>query len=232
MQLFAPEIFMEGHGLSGGLCAVGLVLGIALWVTGWLGHRFWIVLATTVFAGIIGLATSSLHGMKPLVAGILLAVAAGLLALSLIRLVVFAATGAALATALHNLGPANIDEPLGWFLFGGLIGLVLFRFWTMVLTSLSGSVLAGYSLLFLLDTAGSVNAVELAEHKVALLNASCLAFAAVGLVLQILIERRRARLQRIRDELERQHREREEEVLYGRRRWFPWRRQPTYREAS
>ena len=232
MQMFAPEIFMEGHGLSGGLCAIGLLLGIALWVTGWMAHRFWIVLTATVLAGIIGLATSSLHGMKPLLAGILLAVGAGALALALIRLVVFAATGGALALLVHNLAPASVDGPLGWFLFGGLAGLLLFRFWTMVLTSVSGATLAGYSLLLLLDTAGSIDAVALTERKVAVLNAGCLAFAAVGVVLQVLIERRRARLQRIRDEFERQHREREEEVLYGRRRWFPWSRQTPYREAS
>jgi hypothetical protein len=232
MQLFAPEIFQAGHGLSVGLCAIGLVLGIALWLTGWMAHRFWIVLTATVIAGIAGLATSSMHGMKPLLAGILLAVGAGALALALIRLVVFAATGGLLALAVHNLGPASIDEPLGWFLFGGLVGLLLFRFWTMVLTSLSGAALGAYSLLFLLDTAGSLDAVSLSERKGPMLNAACLAFAAVGVVLQILIEKRRARQQRIRDEFERQHREREEEVLYGRRRWFPWGRQTPYREAS
>lgn len=232
MQMFAPEIFEAGHGLSAGLCAVGLLLGIALWVTGWMGHRFWIVLAATVLAGILGLATSSMHGMKPLLAGILLAVGAGALALALVRLVVFAATGGVLAILAHNFAPPSVDEPLGWFLFGGLVGLLLFRFWTMVLTSVSGATLAGYSLLLLLDTAGSIDAVSLTEQKATVLNAGCLAFASVGVVLQILIERRRARLQRIRDEFERQHREREEEVLYGRRRWFPWRRQTPYREAS
>jgi hypothetical protein len=232
MQMFAPWMFMEGHGLSGGLCAIGLVLGIALWVTGWMAHRFWIVLVATVLAGTVGLATSSMHGMKPLLAGVLLAVGAGALALALIRLVVFAATGGALAILAHHFAPPSVDEPLGWFLFGGLVGLLLFRFWTMVLTSVSGATLAGYSLLFLLDTAGSINAVSLTESKATMLNAACLGFAAAGVVLQILIERRRARLQRIRDEFERQHREREEEVLYGRRRWFPWGRQTPYREAS
>jgi hypothetical protein len=233
MQLFAPEILMDGHGLSVGISAVGLILGVALWVTGWMGHRFWIVLTTTVGAGIIGLVTSSLHGMKPLLAGILLAIAAGVLALALIRLVVFAAAGGLFALAFHNLGPAALDEPLGWFLAGGLLGLLLFRFWTMVLTSGIGALVAGYSLLFMLDTIGQVDAVSLCERKATLLSALCLSFAGVGVVIQVLIERRRLKNQQIREEFERQHREREEEVLYGRRRWFNWGRPSGgYREAS
>ena len=71
--------------LSVGLCATGLVVGLALWLFGWWSHRFWVVLTTTVLAGVFGLYEAAMFRTHPLVAALLLAVAAGLLALALIR---------------------------------------------------------------------------------------------------------------------------------------------------
>jgi hypothetical protein len=232
MQFFAPEILMEGHGLAAGISGVGLATGLLLWITGWWGHRFWAVLAATLLAGVLGLVTSPWHGMKPLLAGILLAVAAGVLALALVRLVIFAATGTALYLVIHNLAPVAWDEPFGWFLLGGLAGLLMFRFFTMVLTSLSGTLLMGYSLLCLLDTLGKIDAVSICEQKVRLLNAVCLGVTAGGVVIQILLEKRRKKMEELQQEVDRQMREREEEVLYGRRRWFRWFQGTGYRKAS
>src|SRR4051794_31182340 len=97
MQLFAPDILEAAHGLSLGMSITGLVVGLLLWVTGWWWHRFWIVLGCTVAAGMIGLAYASqlghVGGMKPLLAGLLMAIAAGVLALALVRVIVFAAGG-------------------------------------------------------------------------------------------------------------------------------------------
>ena len=66
-----------------------MVLGFFLWLLGWYGHRFWIVLFTTVIAGVVGLASARVAGVQPFVAGLLLAIAAGTLALSLSRLLGF-----------------------------------------------------------------------------------------------------------------------------------------------
>src|SRR5947209_2084318 len=100
MQTVVPEILAEAQGLSPALFAVGLVLGLALWLFGWKWHRFWTVLAITVAAGVYGLsdAAGSLRA-QPLVAGLLLAVAAGMLALSLARLMAFGAGGFAAVLA-------------------------------------------------------------------------------------------------------------------------------------
>ena len=151
MHLLAPDILDVAKDLPVAVMASALGVGLLLVVTGWAWHRFWIVLVTTVVAGVTGLNIGPSYGMKPLVAGLLLAIAGGQLALALVRVVVFAAVGIAAAMIVHSFAPANWDIPLGCFLAGGLLGLLLFRLWTMVLTSFAGSVLMGYAILCLLD---------------------------------------------------------------------------------
>ncbi len=43
MNLIEPEVLADLSGLSIGLCVVGLLLGLALWLLGWRRHRFWVV---------------------------------------------------------------------------------------------------------------------------------------------------------------------------------------------
>src|ERR1700730_18487326 len=80
MQLVAPDILSDACGLSVGLIIVGIILGLALWLFGWSCHRFWIVLITTVLAGIYGLYDAAVFRAQPLVAAVLLALIGGLLA--------------------------------------------------------------------------------------------------------------------------------------------------------
>ena len=89
------------------MCGVGIAVGLLLWLFGWWGHKFWIVLATTVVAGIAGLSSARSAGVQPFVAGLLLAVAAGLMALALARLMAFIGGGMvvlALTRAFADLG--------------------------------------------------------------------------------------------------------------------------------
>src|SRR5437870_1798351 len=93
MRLLDPDILAEADGLHLAIPIAAALVGLLLWLFGWWGHRFWIVLATTVAAGVAGLSAGHVSGLQPLVVALLLAVAAGALALPLSRLVVFAATG-------------------------------------------------------------------------------------------------------------------------------------------
>src|SRR5437762_2445800 len=100
MYLVSPDILREARELPVSLLSLGVLIGVLLWMLGAYSHRFWLVLAMTVGAGIHGLLYGPAYGMQPLVAGLLLAVATGALALSLVRVLVFAAGGvAALALA-------------------------------------------------------------------------------------------------------------------------------------
>jgi hypothetical protein len=121
-----------------------------------------------------------------------MAVAFGVLALALARVVAFAAGGAAAWVLAHALIP-QWDEPLLWVLAGGLLGLWLFRLWTMMLTSAAGTLLMAYSLLWLLESSGRFNASEwTGQHKTSL-DWSCVSVAAVGVLVQFLFDRRLSR---------------------------------------
>jgi hypothetical protein len=189
MQILAPDILADARGLSSALHVTGLIVGLALWVLGWRNYRFWVVLVITVSAGTYGLAESDILHTAPLVAALLLAVAAGVLALSMIRLIAFAAGGLFGLVAVQALAP-TWDQPLVVFLMGGLLGHLLFRLWIMALTSLCGTLLMSYTGLCLLDRLGKLDAVAWTEKRTLVLNWLCGAVAALGFVVQILLERR------------------------------------------
>jgi hypothetical protein len=247
MQLIAADILRtivgEQHdGLTPMTCGVGLVLGLLLWLFGWWGHRFWIVLFTTVLAGIAGLSSGHAAGVKPIVAGLLLAVSAGMMALALARLVAFVAGGVAFCLALHILAPSwspgGANEAVAWeswllcFLGGGLAGLMLFRLWMMALTSLVGTLLIGYSGLCLLDRLGKIDALVWAEQRTALLNWSCVGVCLLGLLTQYLVDRWRKKQERQRLEADQFERaELELEQRYRRKSWWRWGQEPPRRAA-
>jgi hypothetical protein len=190
MQLVAPEILAEARGLSVTITGTAFALGFLMWLFGWRGHRFWIVLAMTAGAGVIGLYSAPAYGTRPLLAGLLFAGAAGLLALALVRVVVFAAGGVAGWLLVRAVVPAW-GEPLVCFLIGGLVGILLIRVWTMALTSAAGTMLMAYSGLCLANSLGNLDAVAFAENQSTILNVACGGVTLMGLFLQFLLERRR-----------------------------------------
>jgi hypothetical protein len=192
MQILLPEILDEVRGFSPVFSGLALVLGFLLWLLGWRGHRFWIVLIATVVAGVLGLSSGPAHTTQPILAGLLLALSAGAVALALVRLVAFAAGGAAAVLVLHALAP-QWQQPLLFFLGGGLLGLVLFRLWTMVLTSAAGTLVMAYSSLCLLSAFGKVDVVALVEKRGPALQWACGGVALLGLIGQLVFDRRRPR---------------------------------------
>jgi hypothetical protein len=226
MQLLVPDILEEARGLGVGVTATVFVVGLLLWLFGWRGHRFWIVLVATIVAGVVGLASGHLHGAQPILAGILLAVAAGALSLALARVAAFAAGGLAAWLAVRALAP-SWEEPLISFLAGGIIGLLLFRLWTIVLTSSAGTMLMAYSGLCLANTFGSLDAVAVARDRTALLNAVCGGVALVGVIAQFLLSRRK----RVPDYVRRGLRRRDDRDRDRERSWWDW-AQGNYRRAG
>ncbi|MCS6851837.1 MAG: hypothetical protein NZ700_11790 [Gemmataceae bacterium] len=228
MQVISSEILAEARGASVTLCTLGLALGASLWATGWLAHRFWIVLLTTASGGMLGLFSGREWGLQPLLAALLLAIAAGILALALVRVLAFLAGGLAAVLFLRSWLPAW-NETLLPFLAGGLVGVLLFRVWTMALTSLAGAVVMAYSGLCLLDRLNRVDAPALAERMPLWLNVAVASVAVAGIVLQFALDRWRCRRRWQRLELERW---REERARGGwlRSRWHGG--EQAYREAG
>jgi hypothetical protein len=141
---------------------------------------------------LLGLSHGKQFGMQPLVAGLLLAVSAGALALSLVRILLFAAGGLAALGLLHLVAP-GWDEPIAVFLVGGLIGVLLYKFWITTFSSFVGSLLMAYSALALFDRLHMVKSVEWAQHNGALLNWAFASLVVTGVLVQFLWERRRRR---------------------------------------
>lgn len=190
MQLIAPDILTEVRALSLPLCGVGFSVGLLLWATGWRAHRFWIVLAATSAAGLGGLLHGPSTRVQPVVAAVLLALAAGMLALALVRVVAFVGGGLAAWLAVRSLGPSGWDDPVLCFVAGGLLGLVSFRLCAMALTSLAGAVLMAYCGLSLAHQFGRLDAVAIADRGAGLINWGCIGCAVVGLCVQLLWDRR------------------------------------------
>jgi hypothetical protein len=195
MQILAPDILEEARTLSPILSGAGLLIGFLLWSLGGRTHRFWLAMIVTLAAGLLGLAHGKQFGMQPLVAGLLLAVSAGVLALSLVRILLFAAGGLAALGLLHTIAP-GWDEPIAVFLIGGLIGVLLYRFWITTFSSLVGALLMSYSALALFDRLHMVNSVEWTRKNGPLLNWAFASLVVMGVLIQFLLERRRQRKSR------------------------------------
>src|SRR5437870_4163413 len=158
MQLIAPDILAEAHGLTVAMTGTVCALGIALWLFGWRWHRFWVVAGITLGAGLLGLTAGRAGGGTQVMAiGILLAVAAGMMALELAKVIAFLAGGIGAWLAVQWVLP-QAQELWAVFLCGGLLGLLLYRLWTMMLTSLIGTLLAAHAMFVLLEQAGGLDA--------------------------------------------------------------------------
>jgi hypothetical protein len=184
MQLIAPDILAEARGLTGAMSGTICVLGFALWLFGWRWHRFWVVAGITLAAGLIGLnAGRGGNGGQVMAIGILLAVAAGMMALELAKVIAFLAGGMGAWLAVQWVLP-QAQELWAVFLCGGLFGVLLYRLWTMLLTSLIGTLLAGHAGLLLLEPVLKFDASAWAAAHVAALNGVAVGLVILGILVQ------------------------------------------------
>ncbi len=184
MQLIAPDILAEARGMTGAMAGTITVLGFALWLFGWRWHRFWVVAGITLAAGLIGLnAGRTTGGTQVMAIGILVAVSAGLLALELAKVLAFVAGGCGAWLAVQWVLP-QAQELWAVFFCGGLFGLLLYRLWTMLLTSLMGVLLAGHAGTLLIEQFWGINAGDWVTQNVAALNGVVVGFVVLGVLIQ------------------------------------------------
>jgi hypothetical protein len=199
MQLVAPDILEAAVGLSPALSITAFLIGALLWIVGGLTHRFWVVLGGTLIAGVVGLFVGKRFDMQPLVAGLLLAVSVGALALALFRVALFVAVGSAVVWLASAAAP-SWDEPIACFLAGGLLGIALYKPCVIVMSSLAGTLLMSYSGLVLTASFGKVDVVELANRYATLMSWGVGAVAVLGVGVQFLIGRRSKKSKSDKDE--------------------------------
>jgi hypothetical protein len=195
MTIIATDILGDLCGLSLGLIIAIIPIGLLLWLFGWWSHRFWIVLTTTVLAGVFGLLEASTWRVQPIVVAVLLAIAAGVLALALVRVVTFAAGGLATIYLIQFTFP-SLNQPVICFLVGGLVSLLLFRWCFMALTSFLGSTLLAYGTLALLHYYESLDALGWADTNATFLTILCGLFTVAGFSFQVMYDRWRQRQER------------------------------------
>jgi hypothetical protein len=183
MHLICPAVLAEAKGLSIGAAAFFAFVGLLLWGFGWRWHRFWVVFAVTLTAGVVGIGVGRTGGTQVLVVGVLLSIAVGMLALEVAKITAFVSAGTAAWVAAQAVMP-QAQELWAVFLCGGLIGVVLYRVWTMLATALVGVLLFWHCVFILLDTAGVFVASEFAEKYTALLNGGIVLGAILGVGVQ------------------------------------------------
>ncbi len=183
MQLIAPDVLAAAHGLTTAMSGTICVLGFALWLFGWRWHRFWIVAGITLTSGLIGLNAGTTGGTQVMAVGILVAVAAGLMALELAKVLAFVAGGCGAWLAVQWVLP-QAQELWAVFLCGGLFGLLLYRLWTMFLTSLIGVLFIAHAGLLLLEPVLHFDPIAWAAGHVAALNGVIVGGVVLGILVQ------------------------------------------------
>jgi hypothetical protein len=189
MQLIDKTILAEACGLSLGILLSAMAVGVALWLLGWWSHRFWVVLAATVGAGIYGLMNADAYKCHPLASGVLFGLSGGMLALAVVRLLAFVA-GGFMGLAVAQLLIPSLEQQIVPFLLCGLVSLLLFRPSIMLLTSLSGSLLLSHAGLAMLNRQGSVNAVAWTDQGTLLGNWVIVGMTVLGFAIQYIHDRR------------------------------------------
>ena len=188
MHLISPDVLIDAKELSVGATGFFLFVGFLLWAFGWRWHKFWVVFAVTLTAGILGIGAGRAAGTQVLVVGVLVSVAAGLLALEIAKIVAFVTGGTAAWLAAQAVMP-EAHELWAVFLCGGLVGVVLYRLWTMLAASFVGVLLFGHAALLLVQMFGGVNAADFAtQHAAALM-----AWAVTSSIIGVLVQSRTAR---------------------------------------
>ena len=188
MHMIAGEIVSAGRGLSPTLAIIGIVLGGLLWLCGWRWHRFWVVITVTVAGGLYGLQSGRDSDSHLIAMGVLVALSAGMMALELARVLAFIGAGTAMWMLAGLLFPQGRELWVA-FMLGGLIGILLYRFWTMLLTSFLGIEISWHAFLILADSQNWFDGENYADRYTKVFNGAVIAAAACGIVAQSWLER-------------------------------------------
>ncbi len=184
MQLIFPDVLTAARGLSPGAAGFLLLVGFLLWAVGWRWHRFWVVFGITLTAGLVGLTVGQSTGGQVMVVGVLLAVAAGMLALELARILAFVTGGVAAWAAAQAVLP-QVQELWAVFLSGGLIGVVLYQLWTMLTTSFLGVLVAWHAAFVLAEQfVKGFDAAKWVGAHTAALNGAVVVVVLLGVLVQ------------------------------------------------
>lgn len=185
MTVLTPEMLADLLDLPVAALWVIIGVGAALALTGWRWHRFWLTICISLVAGLVGLKQGAAWGINhPIVAGVLLAAAAGCLALSLARVGLFMAYGLACWYAMKRLAPPYAI-PAICICAGGLFSVIFYRFCVILLTSAIGSLLMAYGGLAVAEQQKLFPTMNLLKEQSLIVHGSLAGLVALTLLLQL-----------------------------------------------
>lgn len=224
------------HFLDAGICAelsgltplslVAISLaGVLLWLAGYVSHKFWVVFLATLIAGAIGFDKGPDMGMQGLLAALLFGLSAGILSLSVIRVVVFLFGGSVGVIAVQLFVP-GLEAWLPVFLSSGIAALLLYPFWFTAFSSLLGSLVTGYGLLAISAKYKFFDASGWLEKQPGLADGMCLGMVLLGTLVQYFLNRFMQRSAWKRKQDQDRFLKQQESFEYARSGWFGWMKNP------
>jgi hypothetical protein len=189
------EVLQAARGMSVAMLSTWLALGLAVWLFGWRWHRFWITSAAVIAAAAITWQCGNIWTQTPpVIAVIVVALAAAVVAVELARLVVFVLGGAILLYLTSQHLPEFHDTWLA-FPLGGLVAVLLFRLGWIIITSLLGTLIATHAILLLVEPIATFDSVQWSRDNSLSIHIGMCIWIIVGITGQIWMNRRVDRLE-------------------------------------
>lgn len=225
MHFLDPDIFSEVIKLSTPTLIAILLCGLLLWSAGYLTHKFWVVFLATAGAGVLGFDKGPDFGIQGIFAALLFGISAGILALSIIRVVVFV-LGGCTGLIIGNLFMPAGDAWLACLLVGGIAALLLYPFWFTAFSSLLGTLASAYGIIAILDKVKALDSSLIVDKQAGLIDVICIGFVIFGTIIQYFLTKYfRKRKWRLMQEEERFRSQNENMAYSSPGTWFknPWR---------
>lgn len=188
MHFLDIDIFSEVMKLSTVTLLGILLCGLLLWSAGYLTHKFWVVFLATAGTGVLGFDKGPEFGMHGIFAALLFGISAGILALSVIRVVVFL-LGGCTGLIIGNIFIPAGDAWLACSLVGGITAILLYPFWFTAFSSLLGTLASAYGLIAMLDRLKFIEASTFVDKQAGFIDVFCLGFVVLGTVIQYFLTR-------------------------------------------
>jgi len=189
-SMISTEVLQAARGMSVAMLGTVLALGLAIWLFGWRWHRFWITCLAVATAVATTWKYGNLWTQTPLaVAVTVIALAAGVVAVELVRLAIFVLGGVILYYLTCQYLPEFHDTWLA-FPLGGLIAMLLYRLGWLIMTSILGTLIAVHAGLLLIESVVTFDSMQWSNDNILIIHIGICVWTIIGVVCQLWIDRK------------------------------------------
>lgn len=195
MQVFSQDFLARLTEIPLPLVVALLAMGPIFWILGWRIHRVLFVASASFIAGLYGLVHGPklLFGLNEYLAGLLLAVGVGGVAIALLRIGVFVVCGLladaiAIKVAPEYFDPGLVGPVRGFaFLAGGLLSIVFYRLMVILTTAALGAGMIVGAVISLTHQTSAYDAMKGGSDLQVVVAGALVALIAVGTGAQYLL---------------------------------------------